>query len=171
MHVCGDAQTLQQAGGVGFGLPAAQLRKLCLQVGSPQAVRIGEILLFVDGVLLLHHIVQVLVAHDDGVHDGILIVGVLVLLQHGNPLVCLHHHSAGGGIQLAGEDAKEGGFACAVGADDAVAVAGQKLQVNMLEQPLAAKLHAEIRNCDHILTPYPSARRRITIQFNNTTKC
>ena len=35
-----------------------------------------------------------------------------------------------------------GGLARTVGTDDAVAVAGQELQIYMLEQPLAAKLHA-----------------------------
>ena len=44
---------------------------------------------------------------------------------------------------------RERGFARAVGADDAIAVAGEELQVNVLEQPLTAKLHTEIAYCNH----------------------
>ena len=50
-----------------------------------------------------------------------------------------------------GLSAQERGFARAVGADDAIAVAGEELQVNVLEQPLTAKLHTEIAYCNHFL--------------------
>ena len=144
-----DAQALQQAGSIGFGFPAPQLRELRLQVRRPQAVLIGKVRLFIDGVLFLHDVVQVLVAHDDGVHDGVVIVGVLVLLQNGDPLGGVDLNGAGGRIQLPGEDAQEGGLARPVGADNAIAVAGQKLQIHMLEQPLPTKLHTQIADCDH----------------------
>ena len=142
VQLCADAQTLQQTGSIGFGLPAPQFCKLRLQVRRPQAVLIGEVRLFIDGVLFLHDVVQVLVAHDDGVHDGVVIVGVLVLLQNGDPLGGVDLNGAGGRIQLPGEDAQEGGLARPVGADNAIAVAGQKLQIYMLKQPLAAELHS-----------------------------
>lgn len=44
---------------------------------------------------------------------------------------------------------QEGGFSRSVGANDAVAVPGGKLQVDPLEQPLAAKLHAKVVDCNH----------------------
>ena len=116
-----------------------------------KTVLIGEVGLFVDSVLFLHHIVQMLVAHDDGVHDGVFVIGVLVLLQNGNPFAGIHDHSAGSGIQFAGEDPQKGGLAGTVGTDDAVAVAGEELQVNMLEQPLTAKLHTEIADSNHFI--------------------
>ena len=149
VHFGGDAQALENTGGVGLGFPAAHFREFGFQVGGAQAVLVGEVGLFVDGVLFLHDVIQVLVAHDDGVHDGVLVVGVLVLLQNGNTLFGVDMDGAVGGLQLAGEDAQEGGLAGTVGADDAVAVAGQELQVHVLEQPLAAKLHAEIVDSDH----------------------
>lgn len=40
-------------------------------------------------------------------------------------------------------------FPGAVGAYDAIAVPGGKLQVYPLEQPLAAKLHAKVVDCNH----------------------
>ena len=142
MQLRADAQPLEQAGGVGLGFPAAKLGKFRFQVCRPEAVLVGEVRLFVDGVLFLHNVIQVLVAHDDGVQDGVFVVGVLVLLQNGDPLARLDGNAAGGGIQIPGENPQEGGFARSVGADDAVAVAGQELQVHMLEQPLATELHA-----------------------------
>ncbi len=101
------------------------------------------------------------VSHDDGVQDGIFVVGVLVLLQNGDPLARVDGNGAGGGVQLSREDAQEGGLARAVGADDAIAVAGEELQVHMLEQPLTAELHTQIADCDHrillISTPHGGA--------------
>jgi hypothetical protein len=43
--------------------------------------------LFVKRVLLLHHVVQVLVAHDDRVQHGVLVVLEVILLQNGHPLL------------------------------------------------------------------------------------
>ena len=151
MQLCADAQTLQQTGSIGFCLPAPQFGKFRFQVGSPQAILVGEVGLFVDGILFLHHFVQMLVAHDDGVQDGVFVVGVLVLLQNGYPLVRVNGDAAGGGVQISGENPQEGGLAGTVGADDAVAVAGQELQIHMLEQPLTAKLHTEVANCNHVV--------------------
>ena len=91
------------------------------------------------------------VSHDDGVEDGIFIVGVLVLLQNGDPLGGVDGDGTGGGIQFPSQNPQEGGFARAVGADDAVAVAGQELQINVLEQPLAAELHTEVAYSNHFL--------------------
>ena len=144
MQLRADAKALQNPGSVGFRLPAAQLCEFRFQVGGPEAVRIGKVGLFVNGVLFLHHVVEVLIAHDDRVHDGEVVVGVLVLLQHGEALGGVDGDGAVGGFQFPGENAQERGFAGAVGADDAVAVAGQELQVHVLEKPLAAELHSEI---------------------------
>ena len=60
-----------------------------------------------------------------GIHNGEVIVGVLVLLQYGDPLGGVDLHRAGGGVQIPGEDPQEGGLARAIGTDDAIAVAGQ----------------------------------------------
>ena len=95
------------------------------------------------------------VAHDDRVHDGVIVIGVLVLLQNGDPLGGVDGDGAVGGVQLSCEDTQERGLARAVGADDAIAVAGEKLQVNVLEQPLTAKLHTEIAYCNHFLLLKP----------------
>ena len=73
----------------------------------------------------------------------------MVLLQNGHPLFLGDDDLAGGRLQIPGEDPQEGGFSGAVGAYDAIAVPGGKLQVYPLEQPLAAKLHAKVVDCNH----------------------
>ena len=145
-----NAQALENAAGVGLGLVAAHLGVLCLEVGGPQAVLIGEVLLLVEGVHLPANLVQGLVAHDDRVQHGVGVIGVLVLLQHGHAHLGQDGHRAAGGLQLAGEDFQKGGFASAVGADDAVAVAPGELQVHVGEQGGALIAQGQIRNSNHV---------------------
>ena len=128
-----DAETLQELGGVGFGLPAVQLGEFGLEFAGAESVFLGEVLFFIEGVLLLHDIVEVLVAHDDGVEDGVFVVLELILLEDGHARAGLEEDIAGRRLQLAGEHFQEGGFAGAVRADDAVAVAGCELQVDLLD--------------------------------------
>ena len=144
-----DAKALEDAAGVALGLPAAQLGVLLLQLAGPHAVLVGHLLLGVDGLLLLADVIQALVAHDDRVHDVVGVVGVLVLLQNRHAHVGQDGHLAGAGLQFPGEDLQKGGLAGAVGADDAVAVAPQKLQVHVGEERGAAVVQAQIGDRDH----------------------
>ena len=77
-----QTQTLYQLGSVGLSLPAVQLCELGLQLGSAGAVLLGEILLGVERVLLLHDVVQALVAEDNGVLHGVVVERVVILAQH-----------------------------------------------------------------------------------------
>ena len=156
-----DAKALEDAAGVALGLPAAQLGVLLLQLTGPHAVLVGHLLLGVDGLLLLADVIQALVAHDDRVHDIVGVVGVLVLLQHRHAHIGQDGHLAGGGLQFSGEDLQKGGLAGAVGADDAVAVAPQKLQVHVGKQRGAAVIQAQIGNGDH---------GNLLFQFNPNSK-
>ena len=148
-----DPEALEDPAGVRLRFPSVHLGKLRLELGGQDPVFVREVLFFIDGVLLLHDVVEVLVAHDDGVHDRIGVVLELILLQDGHPDAWLHRHIAAGGLELSGEDAQEGGLARAVGADDAVAVARRELQVRMLKEDGTGKLHTEVGYCNHILTP------------------
>ena len=171
MQLDRDAEALQELGGVGFGLPAVQLGEFGLEFAGAEAVFLGEVLLFVEGVLLLHDIVEVLVAHDDGVEDGVFVVLELILLEDGHARAGLEEDIAGRRLQLAGEHFQKGGFAGAVRADDAIAVAGCELQVDLLEQDAAAELHAEVGNCDHsllliLIVPFSIAQFSGRVQQN-----
>ena len=153
MQLHGDAKTLQKARSVGLCLPAIELCKLGFQLAGAHAVVLGEVVLFIEGVLFLHNIVQVLVAHDDSIENRIGVVLVLVLLQNGKARAGLEKHLAGGRFQLAGENFQKRRLARAVRADDAVAVAGGKLQVDLLKKNAAAKLHGKIGNGNHAVSP------------------
>ncbi len=142
-------KALDEAAGVGLCLPAAHLGVLGLQLAGPDAVLVGEIGLFVEGILLPLHLIEPGIAQDDGVQNGILVVLEMILLQNAHALVVRDDDLAGGGLQFPGEDAQEGGLAGAVCADDAVAVAGGELQVHVLEEGLAAEVEAQIVDNDH----------------------
>ena len=131
MEVRGNAEPLKDPACVGLRFPAAKLCKLLLKLGSPDAVLIAEVGLVVDGVLLLAAVIQALVAHDNGVHDGVGVVHILVLLQNAHALFGGDMHGAGGRLKFAGEYLYKGGFSGTVCADDAVAVAGGELQVDV----------------------------------------
>ena len=90
-----------------------------------------------------------LVAHDDGVENGIRVVLVLILLQNGHPRAGLDENFAGCRLQFARQELQKRRFARAVGADNAVAAAGRKLQIDLLEQHRAAKLHGKVGNGNH----------------------
>ena len=149
MHIRTDAQAGQQGRRVGLGIPAVHLGKFALQLGRALAVLIGEIRLGVQGVLLLHDVVQALVAHDDGVEHRVGVVLELILFQRGHTLIRRIGDGTGGGLQLAGENAQEGRFSRAVGADDAVAVAGHELEVCAREELLTAEGQGNIADCNH----------------------
>ena len=159
-HVAGvilraDAQPLENAAGVTLRLPAAQFGVLLLQLTGPHSVLVGHLLLGVDGLFLPAHLIQALVAHDDGVHDVVGIIGVLVLLQYRHAHVGQDGHGAAGGFQVPGQDLQKGGLASPVGADDAVAVAPGELQVHVRKQGLSAVLQPQIGDGDHSrLAPY-----------------
>ena len=73
------AQTFEQLADLGFNLPAAKLCKLRLQRGGKLAVLVGEIFLIIEGVLLLHDLIQARVSLDDGVQHRKAVVGKVVL--------------------------------------------------------------------------------------------
>ena len=119
-----DAKPLQKAAGIGLRFPAVHFRELRLQLAGAKAVFLAEILFFIQRVLFLHHVIEMLIAHDDGVKDRVLIVLELVLLEDGHARIGLDRNGAGGRLKLTREDLQKRRLARAVGADDAVAVAG-----------------------------------------------
>ena len=131
-----NAQTVEQGLRVGFRFPAVHFGKFRLQLAGPDTVFIGKVLFGVKSVLFLHDLEQTAVALDDRIQYGLAVVFVVVLLQERQSLPGRHGHGAVGGIQLAGQDLEEGGFARAVCADNAVAVAFREFNGNIFKKRL-----------------------------------
>ena len=144
MQLRGDADAVEQLGRFGLRIPAVHFGKFAFQHRGPLAVLIAEIRLHVERVFFLHDVVQPPVAHDDRIHHGVFVVLEVVLFQHGHAVFLLDGHGAGGGRQLARDDPKQGGFARAVGSDDAVAVIRLEEQIYMLVQKVSRKLKADV---------------------------
>ena len=130
-------------------MPSVHLGELALQLGGLDAVLLGEVFLHVDGVLLLHNLIETLVSHDNRIQNRILVILELVLLQEGETLSRRDHHFAAGGLQLPGEDAQERGLAGAVGTDESVALPLGKLDIDILKQRLLADAQGNIGSTYH----------------------
>ena len=89
---------------------SAELGEFLLKLRRADAVLVGEVRLFVDGVLFLHHIVQTAVTHDNGIHNHVVIVFEMILFQHGETLTGGDDDITFGGVQLTGQDLQKGGF-------------------------------------------------------------
>ena len=142
-------EPLQQAGGVGFDLPAVELGEFGFQLGGEHPVLIGELLLGVQRFLLLDDLVQARVAEDDGVEHRVVVEGKVILLEHRHTGFGVDRHRAGGRLEIPGQDAQEGRFSRAVCADHAVAVAGGELQIHVGKQILSAEIQADIGYGNH----------------------
>ena len=72
-----------------------------------------------------------------------------------------HPHGVGdddlsrGRLEFAAKDTQESRLARAVRADDAVAVAGGKFEVYILEEKLTAEMKTEVVDCNHVFAIPP----------------
>ena len=87
--------------------------------------------------------------HDDRGQDFIFIKLKVVLLEDGHALAWGNHDVARGRLQLTGKHLEEGRLAGAVRADNAVAVSGGKLDIDVLEERLSAVRERYVLGCDH----------------------
>jgi len=88
-------------------------------------------------------------AHQHGAGDGLVVEGELVLVEIGDAQARADEDLAAVGIALAGEDLEKGRFAGAVGPDQAVAVAGGELDVDVLEDDAFAVGQGDVGGVDH----------------------
>ena len=81
---------------------AVHLGKFTLQLSGFFTVRVGKVLFRIQRFFFFHNVIQAAVAHDDDVHNIVLVVFEMVLLQNAHPVVRAHSHRAGGRLQRAG---------------------------------------------------------------------
>ena len=67
--------------------------------------------------------------HQHGIEHGIVVVFEVVLFEHRHAFPRSHLDAAFGGLELATDGAKEGRFACTIGADNAIDIAGGELDI------------------------------------------
>ena len=144
MQLRGNADAVEKLRRFRLRIPAVHFGKFAFQHRSPLAVLVAEVRLHIKSVFFLHDVVQPPVAHDDRIHHGVFVVLEVVLFQHGHAVFLLDRHRAGGRRQLAGDDPQQGGFARAVGPDDAVAVIRLEKQIHVLVQKVPRKLKADV---------------------------
>ena len=145
-----QTKAVEQLAGLGLGVPAAHLGELGLELGGLVAVLLGERVLHVKCVLLAHDSEQTLVAAEHRVENGLVVEGKVVLLEHAHARLGRDGYRAGGRVEVARQNAQEGGLAGAVRADDAVAVALREFKVYVLEQRLTAEVQAQFADIDHV---------------------
>ena len=78
--------------------------------------------------------------HDNRTQNFVIIIGIMVLLQHGQTLARRNFDIASGRFNLTGQKFQESGFACAIGTDNPVAVSRRKLQIYIFVQYTLAEL-------------------------------
>ena len=73
----------------------------------------------------------------------------MVLLEDAEALLLGHYHLTRGRLKVSAEYAEKCGLACAVCADDTIAVAVCEFKVYVFEKRRAAELDADIADCYH----------------------
>ena len=134
-----QTQPLNQLGSVGFRLPAVQFSEFRFQFRSQNTVLLGKILLGIEGIFLLHDVVQPLVAHNNGIQNGIGIIGEVILFEDTHAEIFRNGHFTGSRFQLTAENFQECGFSGTVAADDSNKVAS----FNFRESPFRASLFVD----------------------------
>ena len=146
--VGGDAETLEQLGGLALGHVAVLLGDGALELAQADTDLVGD-LADQEGFLFVQGLPQALVAHHDGVEDALVVVLEVVLLEDAEA------HAAGDGdpprvgLLEAREHLDERRFPRAVGPGEAVALAGIELHRDVLEEDLGTEAFGEVFEQDH----------------------
>ena len=151
--VCLESQTLQQASRFGICIPAVQLCKFCFQLSGAVAVFLGKRILGIQRIFFLHDFIQAFVALNNRVYNRTVIKGKMILTQNRHAQLRIQLHRTGRRLQIAGQHAQEGGLTRTVRADDTIAVALGKFQIDIREQILSVKVNAQMINAKHEKPP------------------
>src|SRR5690606_25090620 len=126
-----------------------QVGKLAFQVSGAQLIVFGGFRVGVNEIARLLDRPQYFVANHHGVDHDEFFVGELVVVQLTQTLVGRQAHVTGGRLQGTVQNLHEGGFATAVGTDQAVTVAITEFNGNIFKQRLGTKLHGDISGREH----------------------
>ena len=148
MHGRRDPEPFQDLAGACLEAVAVRLDDQILELGITIAV---EVILGVgeDALLLGHRSPERGVAHHHDVEDALVLVLEVILLQDAEDGALRERDVAVVRALLAGQDLEQRGFAAAVRANDAVALAAVELERDALEEHLVAEVFGEVRDRDH----------------------
>ncbi len=144
-----DAEPEQQFPGARFRGVAVEFGEPYLQLGNRHAFFLAHRGESVDALALGPDLPQLLVSHDHHIDDALVFMSELVLAQLAQTHVDRAHHVAGARFEIAAEDLHEGGFAAAVGADQAIAVAVAEFHRHVFKQGPGPELDGEVAGSDH----------------------
>jgi hypothetical protein len=146
----GNAEPLENGSRAGLGRVAVEALHRLLQVVEAVSVELGPGGGGGQEFFLLHHgIVELAVPHERHAQDRLLVVEELVLAKHPQARALGDGHAPLGGLDVARQDAEEGGLSRAVRADQTVALAGVELEGGPLEEDVLAVGLGQVRNRDH----------------------
>ena len=159
-----DTETVEERLRIGLRLVTAHVGVLGLELGCPDAVLIGEVRLCVEGILFLSDLIEVGVALNDRVEDGLVVVFFLILFEETQSLSRGDGNRAARGLELARENLQERGLAGAVGTDDSVAVTLREFDVDVFKQSLFPDAIGYVIGCDHPVL-LPTNIKTFTLRF------
>ena len=128
-----DAKAVQQHGSVGFRFPAVHFGEFAFQLAGAETVFIGEIFFGINRVFFFHDLVKAFVAHNDYIHNGIVVIFEMILLQNGHTLPGSDENIAFCCFQFAGQYFQKRGFTGSVCADKPVTVSFGEFDVYIFE--------------------------------------
>ena len=133
MQFCFNAKAIKHGCSIRLCFPAVHVGKFTFQFCSLQSIIFREIRFHVNGFFFLHNVIQSLVAHDNRIQNGILVILEMVLLQEGETLAGRHGDFSLGGFQFAGKNLQKSRFTGTVSTDQAVAVAFGEFDINIFK--------------------------------------
>ena len=122
---------------------------MMLKLGSLHVIVFGSFGIGVNRIALLHARPHFLVAHQHHIKNTHVFVGKLILTQVSHALMFVFGDVSCRRLKRAAQDLHEGRFTSAIGADQAIAIAFAKLDIDVLEQGFNPELHGDICGDKH----------------------
>ena len=145
-----NSQTTEQHRSIALCIPAFHLSELIFQLSDAVAILIVEVRLSIQCILLFHDCPEDAVPHQDGIHHGEGIEGVVILAKYRETLTRAEGDATACGIEDAADGTQQGRLTSTVGTDDAIAVTWGELKVDVLEKDSLTELYGEVADCNHI---------------------
>ena len=140
----GNTHPQQQLAGARLGSVAIEFSEARLQFSRVHIVSFGRVGVGVNGVFFMHHLPHFVVTHHHHIDHALVFIRELILAQPCHAFVRVERDVAAARFKHPGQNFHESGFAAAVGADQAIAVAVAEFDGNVFEQGLSPVMDGDI---------------------------